>query len=323
MTETQWRFLKAISDRVPGGQIVELRLFPAIRQGGAECGVAVVAVEESFAAVAETHAQSLAGMLMNAGVPSDQMNLTEGAPAPDASADADGAAAVERGECHDAVATEVDAVAAGEPESMFDADRAFGDRPRSGEDRAVDADLHFSEREVRLEGDASPRSDSPRDIESAVDRRADRLTTRAHAPSAPHVAPPLGDAPTGDHEVVLAVEVDVSDRVNADADAEPLPTLDDILDLEIRSTADASPGLSRPTAKRYAVLAARYRLTLKGPDRGHWDFEITHEADAPLDTVDRVARGVARRAGDEGEPEAFSAYQLESTLAQPWWNTTT
>ncbi len=46
MNDTTRRFLSAITERVPeGGRIVELRLFPAIRQGGIESGVAVVAVE--------------------------------------------------------------------------------------------------------------------------------------------------------------------------------------------------------------------------------------------------------------------------------------
>jgi hypothetical protein len=77
---------------------------------------------------------------------------------------------------------------------------------------------------------------------------------------------------------------------------------------------------SRRQVKRYSVLAARYRLTLKGPERGAWDFEITHEADAPLETVERVARGVARRSGDEGQPEHLTASDIRATLAQPWWS---
>src|SRR5687767_4184863 len=43
MTETQQRFLRAIAERVPMDQVVELHLFPPIRQGGVETGVAVVA----------------------------------------------------------------------------------------------------------------------------------------------------------------------------------------------------------------------------------------------------------------------------------------
>src|SRR5687767_3800338 len=43
MTETQQRFLRAIAERVPMEHVVELHLFPPIRQGGVETGVAVVA----------------------------------------------------------------------------------------------------------------------------------------------------------------------------------------------------------------------------------------------------------------------------------------
>src|SRR3954447_10857100 len=43
MTETQQRFLRAIAERVRMDHVVELHLFPPIRQGGVETGVAVVA----------------------------------------------------------------------------------------------------------------------------------------------------------------------------------------------------------------------------------------------------------------------------------------
>src|SRR5215218_3834639 len=43
MTETQQRFLRAIAQRVPVEHVIELHLFPPIRQGGVETGVAVVA----------------------------------------------------------------------------------------------------------------------------------------------------------------------------------------------------------------------------------------------------------------------------------------
>ena len=51
-------------------------------------------------------------------------------------------------------------------------------------------------------------------------------------------------------------------------------------------------------AQRPVIYTARYRLTLKGPDRGKWETHIVAEADAPLVTVDAVVRGVQRRAGD-------------------------
>lgn len=45
MTETQERFLQAIAARVPVERVAELHLFPSLRQGQLESGVAVVAVE--------------------------------------------------------------------------------------------------------------------------------------------------------------------------------------------------------------------------------------------------------------------------------------
>lgn len=50
MTETQERFLQAIAARVPVERVAELHLFPSLRQGQLESGVAVVAVEQPEAA---------------------------------------------------------------------------------------------------------------------------------------------------------------------------------------------------------------------------------------------------------------------------------
>lgn len=43
MNETQRRFLRDIADRIPLERLAELHLFPPLRQGGVETGVAVVA----------------------------------------------------------------------------------------------------------------------------------------------------------------------------------------------------------------------------------------------------------------------------------------
>ena len=51
-------------------------------------------------------------------------------------------------------------------------------------------------------------------------------------------------------------------------------------------------------ARRPVVYTARYKLTLKGPERGKWECNVVAEAEAPLGTVDTVVRGVLRRAGD-------------------------
>jgi len=264
MTETQWRFLKAIADNVADGRIVEVRLFPAIRQGGAESGVAVVAVEE-----------------LKKEVPHES-------------------------EVDESVAAEVST-----------AEMAVADDSDTLEASADDvAGLRWDKPRLIV--------DIKRDIETVVEIRPESETAEAEVQTAwpdddtmQRIAAPDVHF-TSDFEVMRPVKADVPDESRADV--EPALTVDDMLNLSANTPDSEAP---RATPKRYAVLAARYRLTLKGPDRGHWDFEMTHEADAPLETVDRVARGVARRAGDEGEPEALSAYQLQSTLSQPWWNSAT
>ena len=55
---------------------------------------------------------------------------------------------------------------------------------------------------------------------------------------------------------------------------------------------------------RRTVFRARYRLALKGTERGKWEMDITEEADAPTVTVDEVVRGVLERAGDVRGPGA-------------------
>jgi hypothetical protein len=65
---------------------------------------------------------------------------------------------------------------------------------------------------------------------------------------------------------------------------------------------------------RLVVYTAKYRLTLKGPDRGKWEFAIQADADAPLITVDRVVQGVQRRTGDAVEPERLSGEEFRGAL---------
>lgn len=72
---------------------------------------------------------------------------------------------------------------------------------------------------------------------------------------------------------------------------------------------DASAGSASSPAdrERHTVFTARYRLWLKGPDRGKWEFDVVAEADAPLATVEDVVRGVQRRAGDTVQPERYTS----------------
>jgi hypothetical protein len=70
----------------------------------------------------------------------------------------------------------------------------------------------------------------------------------------------------------------------------------------------------RTEATRHTVYTARYRLVVKGPDRGRWEFECVAEADAPLITVETVVRGVQRRSGDLDDPMRYDANALTHVL---------
>ena len=70
---------------------------------------------------------------------------------------------------------------------------------------------------------------------------------------------------------------------------------------------------------RLSILTAHFRHTVKGPDRGKWEFSMVHDADAPIETVESVVRGVARRAGEDGEPELLSGDDFQRALTEPWW----
>jgi hypothetical protein len=61
---------------------------------------------------------------------------------------------------------------------------------------------------------------------------------------------------------------------------------------------------------------ARYRWTRKGPERGKWEAEVIAEADAPLVTVEAVAKGVRERAGEELDPERITGDEARALLAE-------
>lgn len=65
---------------------------------------------------------------------------------------------------------------------------------------------------------------------------------------------------------------------------------------------------------RPVVYTARYRLVLKGPDRGKWEASVVAEADAPLVTVDAVVRGVQRRSGDVDEPTRMDGDEVRAIV---------
>jgi len=75
-----------------------------------------------------------------------------------------------------------------------------------------------------------------------------------------------------------------------------------------------SDSRSESAENRLAVYTAQYRLTLKGPERGKWEFSIQADADAPLVTVDAVVRGVQRRVADAVEPVRLSGDDVRAAL---------
>jgi hypothetical protein len=65
---------------------------------------------------------------------------------------------------------------------------------------------------------------------------------------------------------------------------------------------------------RLAVYTARYRLVLKGPERGKWEFAMQADADAPLLTVDKVVQGVQRRSGDAEDPVKLTGEEFTALV---------
>lgn len=151
-----------------------------------------------------------------------------------------------------------------------------------------------------------------------------------------------GDAVAHDHPPHDELG-DVVDRGAIDPDAEEPPDEDSVVDERVVSSAarpapsitddipttpalddlasgeDVAAGAEpddEPAARRFTVFTARYRLVLKGPDRGKWEASVVAEADAPLLTVEAVVRGVQRRAGDVDDPERMSGDEVRAELAR-------
>lgn len=81
----------------------------------------------------------------------------------------------------------------------------------------------------------------------------------------------------------------------------------------LADTAEPEPSETE-RALRPVVYAARYRLTLKGADRGKWECNVVAEAEAPLGMVDTVVRGVLRRAGDADDATRIEGGELRAFL---------
>jgi hypothetical protein len=122
------------------------------------------------------------------------------------------------------------------------------------------------------------------------------------------------------------VETNAAVVVHDQLDDESRFVADEVLDETASTAGDALDEAAPFTPKvasvrvppaRYTVYSARYRLTLKGVDRGRWEMSVTEEADAPLITVDAVVRGVSRRSGDADETVRLSGDELRAALPAP------
>jgi len=132
------------------------------------------------------------------------------------------------------------------------------------------------------------------------------------APVATEVCEALDDVDGGEASEALA-EADVNDALGEDTDDIGSDADDDSPYADVQPAVVAAPAPPR----RYVVCTARYRHTLKGPDRGKWEVTVTEEADAPLLAVDAVVRGVQRRSGDVDEIVRLSGDELRAALPVP------
>ena len=82
----------------------------------------------------------------------------------------------------------------------------------------------------------------------------------------------------------------------------------------LRHIATVTDALPVPIS-RLRILTASYRQTIKGVERGKWSVDIQDEADAPLDAVEAVLRGVRQRSTEPADPERVSREMLEQLRA--------
>ena len=101
------------------------------------------------------------------------------------------------------------------------------------------------------------------------------------------------------------------------ADMEPEP----VTESPVVAPESDVDGPAAVAVHRHTIYSARYRLTIKGPDRGAWECDVVAEADAPLVTMDAVVRGVQERSGEAVEAERLSAEQFRIAISDTPWAT--
>jgi hypothetical protein len=298
MNDTTRRFLTGILERVDESRLVELRLFPALRQGGIESAVAVFAIEMPVPVVAATSAE-----VIEVEAPEhEEENF-------------DSESRISNPESRE--------TSPGSGDSSSDSripnpDSQIHD-PES-EDPAPDSRIPNPESRIHESG-SSPNSESripnfdsqdpEAEVAERISERVAELRVTVEGGDEDATTEPLHEQ-LGDREV-RAHTATPADLPTTEPDESI--ALNDILALP-EPTRTTSPAERHG---RLQIMSAWYRLVFKGPDRGNWTIEMVHEADAPLATLERVVSGVARRAGDTSEPELYSAQSLREALDQPAW----
>ena len=302
ITDAQRRLLAAVAQRLPPERVRELHLFAPIRQGGVETGLAVLAVGEAEEPVA-----------------------TEPAPArPAAPAAPRGEGAVDGADVA-VVASDV----AEEPAEVHPGDDTTGDDPPTAHraDPEV-ADAVPGAADAASAPDAAACTPQEPEVARAAVLAAEaaveaRLAEEACDPTEPAAGPaPAAVAGSSSSGTLVAVaDAALAGIAEADdtaaAPAAEGPASADVEDTEVDGADGAGAGDPAAAAgpARVTVYTARYRLQLKGPDRGKWEVEVVAEADAPLLAVDAVVRGVQRRAGELAEVERLTGDDVRRLLA--------
>ena len=117
---------------------------------------------------------------------------------------------------------------------------------------------------------------------------------------------PVEEAPVEEAPVEAMLDETVLDETALD---------ETVLDETVLDSAilDGAVVVPRPPL-RLRILTAGYRHTIKGIDRGKWSVDVQEEADAPLEAVEAVLRGVRQRSPEPADPELVSLDALAALL---------
>jgi len=290
MTETQERFLRTILSRVESGTVVELHLFPPIRRGTLETGVAVIATELPPAPLAMVSEEPDAGAGATAAAGEAEGNDAAGNTG--AVAGAGAGAGAKDGAMEDAVSVlpaHVDEVGAPAAAAM------------AGGNESVDGSTGWAQEAIRA-------------VEAVEHGGRVGFIEQREPPEIPD-----GDALLG--HVVEASEAESPYRDEAmtgDADFPRSTAEHDLADMTSDAGAEFAPepepAVAAPS-RRLRILTASYRHTIKGVDRGKWTVDVQVEADVPAEAIEAVLRGVRHRSTEPADPELVALDVLTHLVA--------